>query len=305
MSHIYEALAKSGEKAGDLILPVANGKKPTPCSASRTQAHGSSSLRDTGPEGERSYVAAMAPVAAESVSRLKSVPVHQVNVERFSRLAFQSGPHGPAADRFRFLRMRLRELWKTKNLRRLLITSPLPQDGKSTVALNLATALCERGTRSVLVIEGDLYRSTIERELDLTGAPGMAECLKQHGLNPMSLVCRLDPLGWYFLPAGDCDGNATELLQSDRLAGVIQALAPHFDWVLIDSPPVAPLTDALSLAKQADASLLVVRAERTPREAVESAIGLLGKDHVLAILLNAVRAVERMYSKYYGDYRTP
>ena len=74
-------------------------------------------------------------------SEFLNVPVEEAHIDAASRVVFHTDPGSPGADRFRFLRMRLRELWNTKKLRALLITSPLPEDGKSTIALNLATAL--------------------------------------------------------------------------------------------------------------------------------------------------------------------
>lgn len=252
--------------------------------------------------------AALAPASARGDSEriqnglgLEQIPVEEVCVQPGSRVAFHTDPHGPGADRFRFLRLRLRELSNARKVKRLLVTSPLPQDGKSTVALNLATALAERGNRTVLLLEGDLHHPSLSRQLGLKTRPGLAECLED-GLNPISALRRLEPLSWYFLPAGEAHGNSTELLQSETLSGVMQALSPRFDWILIDSPPVTLLTDALSLKSQADASLLVARAGRTPREAVEQSIGLLGRDHVCGIILNGVEGLDRLYSKYSGYY---
>jgi protein-tyrosine kinase len=186
-------------------------------------------------------------------------------------------------------------------LRSLLITSALPQDGKSTVALNLATVLAQGGKHTVLLIEADLYHPSLAQRLGLRARPGLAECLES-GLDPISAIRRLEPLHCYLLQAGEYHGNPTELLQSDLLPGVLQRLSPYFDWILIDTPPVAPLTDALLISQHVDGCLLVVRADRTPREAVEEAIKLLGTKRVLGILFNGAEGLNRLYSKYYGYY---
>ena len=230
-------------------------------------------------------------------AELQQIPVEGVHIDYATRMIFHTDPSSPAADRFRFLRMRLRELWNTK-LRTLLITSPLPEDGKSTIALNLATALAEGGKRSVLLIEADLYRAPLTQQLKLKSRPGLAECL-EGGLKPISAVRRLEPLGWYLLVAGQPRGNPTDLLQGDALSVVLRELSLHFDWILIDSPPVIPLTDALSLGRQASGALLVARAGRTPREGIERAITLLGRQNVLGIVLNGVEELDQAYSGYY------
>jgi Mrp family chromosome partitioning ATPase len=75
-----------------------------------------------------------------------------------------------------------------------------------------------------------------------------------------------------------------------------------FDWVVVDTPPVTPLTDALTMARHVDASLLVVRADCTPRAAVDEALDRLGPKRVLGIVFNGAESLNRLYSKYYGHY---
>jgi capsular exopolysaccharide synthesis family protein len=232
------------------------------------------------------------------------IPTETVEVRPESRLVAHTDPRSPTADRLRFLRLRLNQVWSAEKLKRLLITSPLPHDGKSTIALNLAVTLAEEGKRTVLLIEGDLHRATLSNNLGLAGRPGVAECL-ENDADPCSLVRRLEPIGCYFLPAGNSRSNPSELLQSGVLPKMMESLSPHFDWILIDSPPVAPLTDALSWKERADATLLVVRAGRTPTHATEEALNLLGRKHVLAIILNCVEGLERAYKKYYKAYNSP
>jgi len=232
---------------------------------------------------------------------LRQIPVEEVHIHPGSRMVVHDDPRGLAADRFRFLRLRLRERAEKGKLKSILVTSPLPQDGKSTVALNLATTLAEHGKRTVLLLEADLYHATLAEHLGIPVRPGLAECLED-GVDPLSALRRLEPLGWYLLPGGEPRGHPTELLQSAKFPGLVAALFPHFDWVVIDSPPVIPIADALSLAPYADASLLVVRAGQTPQQAVTEAFTLLGPKHVVGIILNGVEGLERVYPKYYGRY---
>ena len=240
--------------------------------------------------------------AAEQLCALQDVPTVEVRLEAVNRLIFYSDPHNPATERFRLLRMRLQERAKTRKLKTVLITSPLPHDGKSTVALNLATALAERGKRSVLLIEGDLHHPEVMSRLGLEPSAGLGECLEDH-TSPLQSLLRVQPLGWYLLPAGRSSANPTELLQTPAAADLFHSLAHYFDWVVVDSPPVLPLTDALSLRQRADACLLVVRADTTPRDAVDQAVNLVGKEHILGIVLNGVEGLNRLYSKY-GYYRS-
>jgi capsular exopolysaccharide synthesis family protein len=242
-------------------------------------------------------VEALSEELAQATSEPDEIPIVTAHPQAKDRLVFHTDPHSPGADRFRFLRIRLRERWPAGKPKTLLITSPLAHDGKSTIALNLATALCEQGKYRVLLVEADLHHVSLTQQLGLAPWPGLAECLYGE-LNPAAAIRRVEPLGWYLLPAGEARGNPTDLLQTPALPSIMAALVPRFDWILVDSPPIIPLTDALSLRQQATASLLVVRAGSTPDEAVENAIGLLGKHHVFGVVLNAVDGLERLYSRY-------
>jgi len=236
------------------------------------------------------------------ISDLGQTAVEEVEIKPSLRLIMLSEPRSPGADRFRYLRMRLRELSGKGRLKSLVITSPNPQDGKSTVVMNLATALAEEGRRQVLVIEADLYRPSVAKGLGIPTRPGLAECL-EGALDPVLALRRLEPLKWYLLQAGTPQGNPSEILQSGSMTHVMATLTPLFDWVLIDTPPVAPLTDALGLAQFADACLLVLRADRTPREAVEEALALLGPGRVAGLIFNGAEDLNRLYgrySEYYG-----
>jgi capsular exopolysaccharide synthesis family protein len=195
--------------------------------------------------------------------------------------------------------MRLREARNREKLKVLLVTSPLAGDGKSTVVVNLADALSAGGKHQVLVVEGDLHHSRLAGTLGLSSWGGVAECLQNDGASPLSAVRRLEPLGWCLLPGGDAQRNPTELLQTPALGEMIQKLSASFEWILIDSPPALALTDAVLLQQHADASLVVVRAGNTPREAIEQTLALLGNKKVLGIILNGAQASEHQYYRHY------
>jgi capsular exopolysaccharide synthesis family protein len=238
----------------------------------------------------------------ESVAKLLT---ESVQMGPDAEIVVHKDPRGIMADRFRFLRAQLRSRANTDNLKTLLITSPLPQDGKSTVALNLATMLAEQGKRKVLLVEADLHHPSVTQRLGLDSRrmEGLADCLEA-GTNPFALIRRIEPIEVHLLPAGKPCAHPTELLQSDLLTDVMKSLREQFDWVLIDSPPVRPLSDALLLRQRSDATLLVVRSGQTPTPAVEEAVDLLGKKNLAGIMLNCVTGLERAYSRYYRSYNS-
>ncbi len=238
----------------------------------------------------------------EAVFDLNDAPVEHVQIQPELRLVYHTDPRDPAADRYRFLRMRLRQFASKAKLKTLLVTSPLPAEGKSTVALNLATALADRRDQAVLLVDADLHHSLLMAQLGLNAPRGLAECL-EGSEDPLSAIRRLKPLDWFLLPAGQTSANPTELLHTPALSAVMQALSRYFDWIVIDSPPVVPTTDPLSLMQTADGVLLVVKAGQTPQTAIEEALQRLGRERLVGIILNGAEESDPLYSKYRGYYK--
>jgi Mrp family chromosome partitioning ATPase len=217
-----------------------------------------------------------------------------------SRVVVYNDPRSAGADRFRWVGIRLKNLQSARGLKTLLITSPLPGDGKSTTALNLATVLAEGGKQSVLLVEADTYRPSLVKKLGLRPWPGLYGCYKRKS-EPRLAIRRIDPLGFYLLPAGQPEGDGNVVFQSNFVPQLIKDFASStFDWILIDSPPSTPIAEILALKAQADGTLLVARAGNTPREAIDETARNLGRDHIIGIILNGVPGLDRMYSKYYG-----
>lgn len=228
------------------------------------------------------------------------VPTEVSPVPPESRVMVYTVPRSCGADRFRFVQIRLKSLQASKRLKSLLITSPLPGDGKTTAALNLATALSEKGRRPVLLLEADVIRPTILKMLNLNPWDGLAECFKSKN-DPMLAIRRIEPLGFYLLPAGKPDAESHTLLQSGFISQLIGRLsASAFAWIVIDSLPNIPIAESLALRAQTDATLLIARARKTPREAIEEAAQRLGRDHIIGIMLNDMQRADCVYSKYYG-----
>jgi Mrp family chromosome partitioning ATPase len=248
---------------------------------------GSLSAEDLLPEWER--VDFCLPVGTE-----------ECTISPESRVIVYHDPTSAGADRFRLAQIRLKSLQASRGLKSILITSPLPGDGKTTVTLNLATALSENGKVPVLLLEADVYRPTVLKRLGLKPWAGLSECYRR-GEDPMLAIRRINPLGFYLLPAGQSADNDASILQSTFTSQLVKSLsASSFGWVLIDAPPTTPVADVLALNAHADATLLVARAGGTPREALEESARNLGRDHILGIILNGVAGLNKIYSKYYG-----
>jgi capsular exopolysaccharide synthesis family protein len=232
---------------------------------------------------------------------LDNVEATEFKVTPESRLVVIEKPRSLAADQFRLLRLRLRELWMVDNLKTLLLTSALPGEGKTTTALNLAISLSERGKHKVILLEGDFRKPSLTKELGLQTWPALVDCL--HGeISLASAIRRVDPLDIYLIPSGDPVVNAPDLIGSEKFSKIIDELRAIADWVIIDAPPALPIPDVVALRKKADKCLWVLRSGSTPREMVDEAIRQLGREFVIGMVLNQVDGLEASYYHYYEYY---
>ena len=204
-----------------------------------------------------------------------------------------------AAEKFRFLGVRLRQLQQTRSLKRLLITSTIPQEGKSTAAANLACVLARRTPQRTILIDGDLRRPSVARLFGLGKIPGITEWL-QGDRGPMNSIYHLQEQGLWVLPAGNVPRNPLELMQSGRLSTLMEQLTSWFDWVVIDSPPVLPFADTSIWMRQTDGILLVTRQGATAKEQLKRGLEAIDQKKLLGAILNS--CVNASQNSYYYDY---
>jgi len=189
-------------------------------------------------------------------------------------LVVSGNPRSTRAEAFRQLRTNLRFIDPDSHPRSLAITSSVPSEGKTTTAVNLAITLADAGQRVVLV-EGDLRRPKAADYLGLEGAVGLTDVL----VGAVPLRDALQSWGarrqLQFLASGALPPNPSELLASQGMHELLRVLEEHFDMVLIDSPPLLPVTDGALLANAASGALVVLRHGKTRREQVARAVDSL------------------------------
>jgi capsular exopolysaccharide synthesis family protein len=241
---------------------------------------------------------ALGPETAKEV--LAEFPSLEVCVTPSSRLVFFTEPDSLAAEKFRFLGVRLRQLRQNRQLKKVLVTSTIPEEGKSLVSANLAGALARR-KQKVLLIEGDMRRPTLAHHFGLGKLNGLSEWL-QSGAQTPSNIYRLGGPGLWFLPAGDPPANPLELMQSGRLSQLMSQLADLFDWIIVDSPPILPLADTTVWARLTEGTLLVAREGKTQKSALQRGLAILKKSDLLGVVLNGSTQSE---SDYYQRYAPP
>ena len=188
------------------------------------------------------------------------------------------------AEKFRFLRHRLAQLRQRRPVSKILVTSSVPKEGKTLVAVNLAVSLASN-FRRVALFDADLRHPSTQSALGLPAMDGLAEFLEGKA-DLDSVMRRVDPLGFYCLTAGKASGNPFELLVGRRMGQLVRLAATAFEWVVIDSPPLIPFADAHHLAGLVDVVLLVARPGVTPRDTLRQALSALESVQIVGVVLN-------------------
>ena len=207
------------------------------------------------------------------------------------------------AESFRGLRSALLFMFNAQVRPRLiLVTSAASQEGKSTVAANLAASLAQSGAR-VLLVDADMHRSSIHRIFNICPAPGLKEILAETTSLEKAIVPTAQS-GLFLLPAGEHNLTQSEKLLQFPLERLFSELSRRYEYVIVDSPPVLATDDVMSLAHNVDGVFLVVRGQCTSASIVREALGRLLKCNVrvLGTIYNRAEPSSNSYHKYGGAY---
>jgi protein-tyrosine kinase len=214
---------------------------------------------------------------------------------------------GPTVEQFRSLRSRIFELRDISPLKTILVSSGVPQEGKSFVSTNLALSLARHKNSKVLLIDGDMRRYTLHQILGCDSHPGLADYLAGKATaievmqRPEALQAAATPIlpNLTFIAGGNGGDKAADLSGSPRFGELIRLAAPHFDWIIVDSSPVLPVSDAVNLARWCDGVLLVARGGVTKFPVAQRAQSELKASNILGFVLNAVQETPEV-GGYYG-----
>ena len=204
------------------------------------------------------------------------------------------------AEPFRTLRSRLSQIAGTRMLKRILITSSLPAEGKTFVTANLAQSIIRQPDRRVLLIDADLRASRLHVALGAPSTPGLSDYLRGEA-EEYSIIQSGPDENLCFIPGGNQVSNPSELLPSDRMRHLLDVVTPMFDFVILDSPPATPVHDPSVLADLCDGVLFVVRAGVTEFEVAEKAVAEFREKNLLGVVLNGAKR-ETAYGQYYNHY---
>lgn len=211
-------------------------------------------------------------------------------------------PKSGVAEAARAIRTNLQFMTPDNPARTLLVTSAGPSEGKTTVAVSIAIAMAQTGLK-VAILDCDLRRPRIHRVFDKGTDVGITTALLDDADMPAELFATSVP-NLAAAPAGPVPPNPSELLQSDRFRHMLKRMEGRFDRLVIDSPPILPITDAAILATQVDGVVLVIRAFKTNKELARQARRVLEGvgGRVFGCVLNAVDLSRVEYKYYYYQY---
>ncbi len=217
-----------------------------------------------------------------------------------ARLVCLTDQGSMAAEKFRVLGLKLRHLRERRKLKRIVITSSIPEEGKSLIAANLALNQSRSKILSTVLIDGDLRRPELGSRFGFSRSlAGLSEVLR--GERELSeVVYKLEGSGLWFIPAGVTPENPIELMQSGRLQQLVEQLETFFDWMIIDTPPVRPLADTPLWMKMADGVLLVTREGVCEKKQLERALEVIDRSTMLGVVVNSCSSNEQKY--YYARY---
>lgn len=215
-------------------------------------------------------------------------------------LVIQADPHSPRSEAYRTLRTNLQFLDLADRPSTIVMTSSIPGEGKSTTCINLATTLAEAG-QSVLLVDADLRRPQVAKYLQLEGRVGLTTVL----IGRADLTDVVQPFGngnLHVLPSGQIPPNPSELLGSARMKDLLAEATARYDVVLIDSPPLLPVTDSAVLSRIAGGAVLVVGSTSVHRSQLQGSLEALARvdAHILGLVLNKVQ--RRNADRYSYDY---
>jgi capsular exopolysaccharide synthesis family protein len=205
-----------------------------------------------------------------------------------------------SAERFRTLRSRLSQIRDTRPLKKILITSSVPAEGKSFIVSNLAQSFVRQADRRVLLIDADLRAPRLHSALGTKPRPGLAEYLTGEA-DEYQIIQQGEEENLCFIPYGSETADPSELLSRERMRKLMEFVSPAFDWILLDSPPVLPVHDASILADLCDGVLFVVKAGATESAVAEKAVAEFRQKNLLGVVLNGTDRSDSYGGYYYYD----
>jgi capsular exopolysaccharide synthesis family protein len=280
MAKVYDALRRAEEerrrRAGDEIAPSAPLNVEPPPSAPKSKAARPSLW-------QRIF-------KRRAAARLEAGGAAEINKRRIAIIQ----PDSYVAEQFRGLRGRIDALGAERPIKTMVISSAFPGEGKTTASINLSAVTALSLGRRVLLIDCDLRKPKVHQALGLRPQTGLAEVLRGEATID-DAVLKVDGANFDVLPVRSRPSNPSELLGSVEMRQLIEEAAGRYDRVILDSPAALGLPDAKAISELSDGVVLVVRADFTSEQDVESVLEMLGRERILGMLLNGASVDQARY----------
>ena len=209
-------------------------------------------------------------------------------------------PKSVAAESYRTLRTNIQYSSFDKEYRTIVITSSEPGEGKTVTSGNLSLALAQ-GESKVLLVDCDMRKPSIYKNFKISNENGLTDLLLHKMTMEQVMVKYNDNLT--IIPAGRVSPNPSEMLGSRAMSAFLEEMKNHFDYIVMDTPPLGAVTDAQVLSTKVDATILVVRAGDTKRDVIMNSVNLIKKvnGNLIGTVLNGVEKSRDKYYYYYGN----
>jgi receptor protein-tyrosine kinase len=236
------------------------------------------------------------------VERSSPPPSRVSGVPFFERLVVHPNAEPVAVEQYRRLAAVLHQAQVERGTKVVMVASAKAAEGKTLTAANLALTLSESYGRRVVLVDADLRRPALSRLFQLPNGSGLSENLRATEEEPLNVTNLSESLS--LVPGGRADSDPMAGLTSGRMEQIIQRAAASFDWVILDTPPVALLSDAHLLAAMVDAAVLVIHAGVTPHALIQRAVETIGREKIVGVVLNRVATDAFAEANYYEYYQS-
>ncbi len=314
MSRVYDALRRAadehnGGRGTTLELPADTDFANESFPAEVAQARRIDAVEDRPVASPRAVPAPAAVTIADPAVAPEPASIRGEVPESFDRIAvryegktvMEAEVAPQTKEQYRRLAAGLHHAQAQHGTRVVMVTSALVGEGKTLTASNLALTLSQSYQKEVLLIDADLRRPSLQAVFGIRSGAGLSEGLTSAAERAVPVNQVSERLG--ILQAGRPTSDPIAAITSERMRRLINEARKQFDWIIIDTPPVALLTDANLMAAMTDGALIVVKAGQTPYELVERAVEAVGRERALGIVLNhAERPLQGTgyYDYYYG-----
>lgn len=257
---------------------------------------------------------ALKKVADDRVARVQKKPDLQYVVRKAENtkiephiVAFHD-PSSPIGEQYKIIRTNIQSLGGTKSMKMFIVTSSINGEGKTITSINLAMTMAhDLNGKKVLIVDADMRKGTMAKYLGIQRYPGLSEVLKGEAeLEQTFVTPNVDNMT--VIPAGRVPRNPSELLGSKKMKTVLESLRARFDYILIDTPPVTPVTDPSILGALVDGTIMVIQAGRTQRDILKHSEARLAQAHAKVvgyIMTNVEYHLPQYLYRYihkYGEY---